>query len=284
MLSHPCPPFRGDCYLSACEVCVLHGTGARLLSYCDSPVVIIRITVGSREMARGELKTSYPSPVPARVKHVVLLFQVQRPWLFSRTSLWFVLACTTPVLHDLRAWQTLSIVIQDGDASLPEHNASPSDFDFDPEQEEAYRDVARVADIVNSAFLAHSYVKAIMDPHRDAFTPYNSPQGSGSNTPPTPPEWQPGRDEQFRCQGFDPDLLPTRRQLASCLNVCGPWRNLTMWDHPINFAGRLAAFDPHVRFMTMTDLSRMIGSQMMPYVLDLGGDVVFAPILGPASQ
>lgn len=93
-LAYPLPSFRGDCYPYAAKMCVLHGVGAWSLA----PLDVFRITVGCLEMARDELRDSYPSPIPPSVRDIVMLFQVQKPWEFSHSTLFFVLACTSTAL------------------------------------------------------------------------------------------------------------------------------------------------------------------------------------------
>lgn len=247
---------------------MLHGSAARLMWYCDAPVVVIRISIENYEDARETLKHCHPSPVPSNVRHVVMLFQVQRPWSMTETSLWFVLACTSPVLPHLRAWQTLSIVIQDGGDSPEQH--TPSNSSCDPAQDQATEDVASVAQFVNAALANYRSGSS----HQPA-TPRNTPEGSGSSTP----IWQPNRDEAFRTPSFDPDLLPTRQLVSSCLSVCHTWGRLAMWDMPLPITGRLAALRPQIRFTTLTELNRVLGPQMMRFATDGGDGAVFEPAL-----
>lgn len=218
------------------EVCVLHGRAAQLLRYCDAPWVVIRISVEDYNDAREAITHCSPSPIPTSVRHVVLLFQVQEPWQTSETSHWFMLACTSPILPHLRTWQSLSIVVQDGDRGQPEH-AVPGDF---TPASPGMRSIPRAGE-------------------------------------PTTAPYQPGHDEAFRAPGFNPDLLPTRQLVASCLRMCHTWTHGGIGDLPLPAYGRLAVLRPRVSFMTLSELRRSIGSQLMPFVTGADDGTVLTP-------
>lgn len=115
---------------------------------------------------------------------------------------------------------------------MPGHSASPGDFEYDPAQEVVFQNVASIAQSVKAAFQVHTSVHGTND-RLVANTPHNSPQGSSTNTPTAPLEWHPAHDEAFRYKGFDPDLLPTRQLVASCLRMCPTWTGRGMWDMPL---------------------------------------------------